>query len=163
MQSDYISIREFAELAGVSQQSIYKRLQNKNDELQPFYKKIDGKKYISLSALAAIYKIESQPQEQPKEESSNGDSFLLMLLQQQLEAMQRDVEEKNKQIQNLNDRLAEANQIISQQQQLHLLDKQKLIALEAAAALEETHEEAAAAEESQNKKSIFDIFKKRKR
>ena len=58
MQGDYISIREFAESAGVTQQSIYKRLQNKNDELQPFYKKIDGKKYISLSALSAIYKIE---------------------------------------------------------------------------------------------------------
>lgn len=161
MNSEYISISDFAAAAGVSQQSIYKRLQNKEDELQHFYKKIGGKKYISKIALTSIYgeaaEQEETPQENPKEEKA-ADDVLLTMLQQQLEVMQRELEIKNKQIENLNDRLAEANNLINQQQQLQLLDKQKIAALEAAAEeAEETKQE-----EEPKKRVFFGLFKKRK-
>lgn len=171
MKNEYISISEFAAAAGVSQQSVYKRLRNKDDAIQPFFKKIGGKKYISKYAIDVIYREEEphettqeeqteEPQEEPKEEKTN-DNILLEILQQQLETLRNELEVKNKQIENLNDRLAEANNLINQQQQLHLLDTQRMAALEAAAE-EETKEEEIKQEEEPKKRGFLGLFKKKK-
>lgn len=172
MKNDYISISEFAAAAGVSQQSVYKRLRNKDDAIQPFCKKIDGKKYISKYAIDIIYRDEEpqettqeeqteEPQEEPTEKAN--ENVLMTILQQQLETLRNELEVKNKQIENLNNRLAEANNLISQQQQLQLLDTQRIAALEAAAAdTEETENEEIKQEEEPKKRGFLGLFKKKK-
>lgn len=45
---EYITISEFAKRAGVTRQSVYKRL---DKELQPFVKEVDSRKTIDISAL----------------------------------------------------------------------------------------------------------------
>lgn len=158
MKKEFFSIKEFAAAAGVSQQSIYKRLNSENDELQQFLKIVDNKKYISAKALSAIYNINEQqePPEFVTEENSNNN--ILDILKEQLEGQRKDIEDKNQQIKDLMERLAEANKIINQQQQLHLLDKQKILELESASisASLSPHTES-------KRKSIFSIFRKKEK
>jgi predicted DNA-binding protein YlxM (UPF0122 family) len=85
MQSDVLSIKEFAAAAGVSQQSIYKRLKNNTDELYPFLQIIEGKKYISIIALSVIYNVNNQEKkeaaaEQPQTADNSGKDEIISLL-----------------------------------------------------------------------------------
>ena len=149
MEKEYLSIKEFAAAADVSQQSIYKRLNKADDELIKFVKVIDKKKFIAAAALDIVYKLkEPLPQEKPQE-NNNYTETLLKLLQEQLDGQRKDIESKDKHIEELTKRLAEANQIIDQQQKLHLLDKQKILELEAAT------------QEQQEQKSFFSFFKRK--
>lgn len=136
MEKEYLSIKEFADRANVSQQSIYKRIANKNDSLYPFLKIINRKKYICVSALLSIYNIDNE-NPQPKQEDKNI-----------IEILEKEIESKNKQIETLLNQLTEAHTLINQQQQLHLLDKQKI------KELEESQTET-------KRKGIFNIFKRK--
>ena len=160
MEIEFLSIKDFAEAAGKTQQAIYKRIANTADELQQFIKVIDGKKCISAAALTAIYNIplkqEPQPQEQPKEESSMGK--VVDILKEQIEAQRKDIAEKNDLINNLSLQLENALKLVSQEQQLNYANTQKILALEAAAA---EKEEAAAAIIETQKKSFFSLFRKK--
>lgn len=158
MEIEFLSIKDFAEAAGKTQQAIYKRIANTDDELQQFIKVIDGKKCISAAALTAIYNIplkQQPPQEQPKEESSMGK--VVDILKEQIEAQRKDIAEKNDLINNLSLQLENALKLVSQEQQLNYANTQKILALEAAAA---EKEEAAAIIETQ-KKGFFSLFRKK--
>lgn len=158
MEIEFLSIKDFAEAAGKTQQAIYKRIANTADELQQFIKVIDGKKCISAAALTAIYNIpleQQPPQEQPKEESSMGK--VVDILKEQIEAQRKDIAEKNDLINNLSLQLENALKLVSQEQQLNYANTQKILALEAAAA---EKEEAAAIIETQ-KKGFFSLFRKK--
>lgn len=161
MGIDFLSIKDFAEAAGKTQQAIYKRIANVDDELQQFVKVIDGKKCISAAALTAIYNIplkqEQQPQEQSKEESSMGK--VVDILKEQIEAQRKDIEEKNDLINKLTVQLENSQKLISQEQQLNYANTQKILALEAAAA--EKEEAAAAAPRETQKKGFFSLFRKK--
>lgn len=150
MEAEFITIKEFAAAAGITVQSIYKRLNNKNDELQPFYKEQDGKKYISIAALSAIYKKEYQPKEEKQDSSSTAESKIIEILREQIEAQRKDIEEKNKLIDTLAAQLEREQQLLNQEQQLNLVNHQKILALEAANKPKE-----------KKKKGIFRIFNKR--
>lgn len=52
-----ISIKEFASVAGISQQAVYKRLNHKNDNLLKYYNVINGKKMLKINALEDLYGI----------------------------------------------------------------------------------------------------------
>ena len=160
MEIEFLSIKDFAEAAGKTQQAIYKRIANTADDLQQFIKVIDGKKCISAAALTSIYNIplkqEPQPQEQPKEESSMGK--VVDILKEQIEAQRKDIAEKNDLINNLSLQLENALKLVSQEQQLNYANTQKILALEAAAA---EKEEAAAAIIETQKKSFFSLFRKK--
>lgn len=130
------TVREFAEQVGVSVQSIYKRLKNNQDEIQKFVIVKDKKYFIAGEAIEEIYK---QKQDNNSKQENN-DSNIIAILREQLEL-------KDKQIEELNRRLEEAIKTLNQQQQLMLLDKQKILMLEA----------------KTEKKSIFSIFKRNKR
>lgn len=54
---DYIPIKEFAEAAGITHQSVYKRLNKQEDPLKRYLKTIRGKRYLDRSALFEIYGI----------------------------------------------------------------------------------------------------------
>ena len=56
----YLSIAEFAEAAKVSKQAIYKQVNNENSQLAPYILR-DGKKtLISIAALPALYKVDTE-------------------------------------------------------------------------------------------------------
>ena len=101
---EYISIKEFAELAGVSQQAIYKQLNNK---LKPYLKVVEGKKTLEKSALELFKK---------QENSSTVEQQLINMLQTELN-------QKNEQI-------ATLQKLLDQEQQLHAMARQELLLLQ---------------------------------
>ena len=152
MGAEFLTIKEFAAAAGITVQSIYKRLNNKEDELQAFYKEQGGKKYISAAALSAVYNKEQEQQEETPTESKTTESQIIEILREQIEAQRKEMEEKNKLIDTLAAQLEREQQLLNQEQQLNLVNAQKILALEAAAKpTEET-----------KKKGIFSIFKRKK-
>lgn len=153
MADNYLTIKEFAAAAGVSQQAVYKRLEK---ALKPYYKIIDGKKMIAKEGLelynfstiqptiksTVVEPVENTEAVRPSggfsslNHSTNPTTGLTTTeaqfeaLNKTLEILQRELEVKNKQIDDLNNRLAEAlktvdNQtlLLNQQQQLSLMDK----------------------------------------
>lgn len=54
-QNEYLTIKKFAEVAGVSTQSVYKRLAT---SLQPYVKEVANQKVLNIQALQDVYGIE---------------------------------------------------------------------------------------------------------
>ena len=123
---EYLSIKEFAALANVTQQAIYKRLANPADELCRYLVEFNGKKKLDISALDLFLKTDNSTG--CSTGCSTVENKLIDILQQELAA-------KNEQIDNL-------TKLLHQEQQLHLLTKQELLALSAPAA-ENTAEDTA--------------------
>ncbi len=146
-QDDYISIAEFARMAGISPAAVYKRVNNKVDnQLLTHIKIVDGKKRINKGALELFNGPGSQPV--INQSSQPVDNQLLTILQENMDVLKGELEVKNKQLNDqaeqsnrqleikdkqieqlskandrLNDRLQEANQLNHQNQ--ILLDQQK--------------------------------------
>lgn len=128
MEQEFLSIKEFSVLANVTQQAIYKRLTNPADELCRYLVEFDGKKRLNVSALDLFIKVDN----------STGCSTGCSTVENKLiEILQAELEQKNEQISTL-------QKLLSQEQQLHLLTKQELLAL--TAPTEETTEEDTAAQ-----------------
>lgn len=153
MNKDYIGIAEFAEIAGVSVQSIYKRLKKKDNPLQPYYKEVEGKKFLRRSALLNVYGIEDPvvplqraieedqpiheaaaekkdpPTSDPIEKKDPTERLLDLLEQQlkekdlQLKEKDKQIEEKDEQISSLLNRLEDITRVADQQQKLSAADK----------------------------------------
>lgn len=89
--SEYLTIKEFAEKADVSQQAIYKQVERK---LNNYIKLVDNQKMIDIRALQEVYGIEVeqpfqpkiQPVEQPIQPSNQQiiDRLLFDMLQEEL-------------------------------------------------------------------------------
>ena len=108
MNNEYLSIKDFAAAVGVSQQAIYKQLNNK---LKPYLKVVENKKMLEKSALE-LFK---------KEEKVNE------VEQQLINMLQTELNKKNEQIEAL-------QQLLCQEQQLNAMNQQKIQALEDKAA-----------------------------
>lgn len=155
MKTEYITVKEFAEIAGVSIQSIYKRLSKENNPLNPYFKEADGKKLLQKAALWEVYNLDQpeeaaadQPAEHKKETDIAADQpaepekidhtdRFITLLEKQLQEKDRQLQEKDqqinakdKQIESLLQRLEEANKLIDQQQQLAAIEKKDVLQLE---------------------------------
>ena len=104
MNKDFLTIKEFAEAVGVSQQAVYKQLNNK---LKPYLKVVDNKKMLNKSALELF---------KPKEDTTNVEQRLINMLQDELN-------KKNEQIERL-------QQLLDHAQQLHAMEKQRVLELE---------------------------------
>ena len=106
METEYLSIKDFAKRAGVSQQSLYKRLNKLNNQLNNYIKLVDNQKMIDIRALQEVYGVEVeqpiqpiiQPVEQPIQ--PNFDSILSQN-QQMIDMLKEQLEAKDKQIENL--------------------------------------------------------------
>lgn len=144
MPSDVLTIKDFAELAGVSVQSIYKKLSKANNPIQRYLVVVDNVKYLRRAALDVLYSsnpaaaVENDPlppqtEEQPPQKSST--DRLLDILETQLADQRRQLEEKDRQIAEQNaqinqllEQLAENTKLINQQQQLTAMNTQYLTA-----------------------------------
>lgn len=143
-QDDYISIAEFAKLAGMTPAGVYKQVNKPvNNELINYVKMVDGKKRINKAALSLFNKKSIQPVDIPVDKPVDKlidevykpvDTELIASLQETLEVLKGQLEKKdtqidylqdqlktqaeqsNKQIDRLNDRLQEAHQLNHQNQ-----------------------------------------------
>lgn len=130
MKKEFLTVSDFARELNISIQAVYKRINKSDSDLKPFVKKDNGKTYIDKAALIAVYNFK-----EPVDESNSP----------AIDILKTEILEKNKQIENLLAQLENANKLLDQQQQLMLLDKQKILALE----------------QQTERKSIFDIFKRK--
>ena len=54
-ETELLTVQEFAEIAGVSVQSIYKRF---NNSLNPYFQLVEWRKMLKRSALFEVYGVE---------------------------------------------------------------------------------------------------------
>jgi predicted DNA-binding protein YlxM (UPF0122 family) len=151
---EYLSIAEFAERAKVSKQSIYQRLKKSDDIIHKYIKIKGDKKVIAASAVDIIYNKDFAAYEEIEtdKEKFQEENEIIKLLRQQVEQQQREIDIKNKQIEDLNIQLKASSEretnyqtLLNQQQQLTAAEKQKVLLLE----------------ERTQRKGLFNIFKKK--
>ncbi len=158
MEENELSVQELSNKTGKSIQSIYKRIKNENDVIQGFLKRDNEGNILEPvrifeSVIDVIYnkgatatKLNTKPslvefrQKEEKEESKqeqNAYTKAIEVLQDQINLLKEELEverEEKKQkdifISQLNDRLAESQRNLDQQQQLQLLDKKRIRELE---------------------------------
>ena len=113
-EKELLTVKEVADYAGVSVQAVYNRLEK---DFKPYLKIEKGKKRLNKEVLQLF--------ETEKNSSDFKENFklILNLLEKQNEQLQRELDIKNKQIEELNLRLAEAHKMAEQAQQLHGADK----------------------------------------
>jgi len=111
---EYLTIAEAAEAANVTKQAIYKRL---DSTLQPFVQVIEGKRYIHKSALKLIstptVKVELTSKKNNVEVTPTSDVLAAMnrtihLLESHVKTLEVQLNTKDKQIDDLNNRLEQA-------------------------------------------------------
>lgn len=149
MEKDLLTVKDFAQLAGVSVQSIYKKIGKPNNPIQRYLVELKGLKYIRRAALdvlyspapaATVFQEEQPAQNDEPAQTKTGTNRLLDILETQLADQRRQLEEKDKQIADqsrqisqLLEQLAESTKIINQQQQLTAMNTQLLLGQPAAA------------------------------
>lgn len=177
-KQEYMTVKEFAAAAGISEQAVYKQL---NGKLSTFSTRLNGKKAIKIEALREYGLNQIQPEIQlfqpdiqlfqPKfnQELSEKEAEIVRLKEQiqqqkvddlsrQVEELKEQIREKNHQIESLHDLLRESQAALSRQQQLTALQEQRIIQLtasdpEEAATVE--HEEPEAEQIAAEKKGLF--------
>lgn len=111
-KTEYIPVSDFAELVGVSKQSVYQRL---NKSLKDYLKVEQGKKFIDISAAKEVYGIDL-------------DSRLEQDIQQEFKDVEQGIQPNNdlfiKSLQDeisfLREQVQELNRLLDQQQKLTL-------------------------------------------
>lgn len=175
---ELITIREFATIAGVTEEAVYKRLRKQDNPLKEFVQVVGNRKMIDKSALDIFYKgqynhtttqpsskvVQPTPQEQTEDaeqqkkdkeaERKTASQQVIDILKEQLEAQRKDIESKNFIIAELNERLAESQTMLDQQQKLSMADKKRILELEASA------EEKQEMQEQKKRKGFFNFFKR---
>lgn len=113
-EKELLTVKEVAEIAGVSVQAVYNRLEK---DFKPYLKIEKGKKRLDRAVLQCFNCAENST------DFKSDFKPILNLLEKQNEQLQRELDIKNKQIEELNLRLAEAHKMAEQAQQLHGADK----------------------------------------
>ena len=147
-ESNYISIAEFSKRANISKQRVYQLL---NKSLSDFVKEVDGVKMLHISALERYQSKGNKSRvEQGFEQDLNNplnDSLI-----KTIEVLQEQLSVKDRQIEELNNRLAETTQALHQAQELthreQDLNAKNVLMLESQ-------------EQKKKKKGIFNLFNKK--
>ncbi len=152
---EYITVAEYAKIKGVSVQSVYKQL---NNRLKPFLIMVENKKCLLSTVLDEIETKNSTEVQQPFNNHSTEDlnPSLIETLKQTVEVLQSQLSIKDEQIKQLNERLEQALQTVSQS---HFIAA-SAITEGNAAETEETPQTIITTEET--KKSLFAKIFKRK-
>lgn len=139
MKAELLKISEYAKIQGISPQAVYKQLNNK---LKKYVVVVDNQKYLNKKVL------EDTTLNQVKQQVDNNfqqfNNSLIPLLEKQIEEKDKQIknlfsqiEEKDKQIENL-------YRLLEQSQQLQLVDRKLFLD-----------------SKSQKKKGFLGIFKKK--
>lgn len=127
-QNNLLTIQEFAKLANVSVQSVYKRL---NNSLNPFLQQVDNQKMLEIRALTEIYGIEV---EQPFKPELNNllNSDEVKFLRKQIELLYAELEKEREHNREKDNKLLETlSKLADSQSSLiagQTADKQKALA-----------------------------------
>ena len=109
--NELLTIAEFAELAGVSRQSIYKQMSTR---LSKYCKLIDNRKMIEYRALAEVFGISVEQLCQPKNDNSvNPDVNQNEPLEAIIEMLRNELEVKNRQIMTLQEQNIQLTETIA--------------------------------------------------
>lgn len=95
-QNEYIGISEFAKRVKVSKQAVYQQLDKK---LKPYLIVIDGKKKLNIKAISEVY--DKQSEEIDKEVEQEENNKLIDILTQQLMEKDKQLTERDNQINGL--------------------------------------------------------------
>ena len=118
-QKEYLTIKEFADIAGVSKQAVYQRL---TGTLKPYVSVKDGVKYLNIRALE-LYKGDDAVKKLKKNNQEESNSVQVDLM---VELLKRELDEKNKQIDELYKLLEQSQVNLSQAQyRLQLIEDQR--------------------------------------
>ena len=130
MEKQYLSISEFAEIKGITPQAVYKQLNNK---LKDFLIEVESKKYIKIEALSEseLKKVDKLFDNDFNNNSQEFNNHFQPFFEKQIEEKDKQIEslfemiaEKDKQIANLQNLLNQSQQLQAMEKQL-LLDSQK--------------------------------------
>lgn len=143
-EDEYISIKEFAKRAGVSVQSIYKRLNGLNNPLNQYIKLVENQKMLNISALEEIYGIEVEQPIQPihsTPHSTHSTSHSTSEKDKKTETKSETVSELvsilEKELGAKNEQIAHLQKLLDQEQQLRMISEQKLLQIEENKTVEE--------------------------
>lgn len=146
-EDEYISIKEFAKRAGVSVQSIYKRLNGLNNPLNQYIKLVENQKMLNISALEEIYGIEVEQPIQPihsthsTSHSTHSTSHSTSEKDKKTETKSETVSELvsilEKELGAKNEQIAHLQKLLDQEQQLRMISEQKLLQIEENKTVEE--------------------------
>ena len=108
-QEEFITIKEFAQRAGVSHQAIYDRLRKENDELRKYTKVHNKIKLISTKALALFDSSKLAQVAQPMQASMQATAQaladqkddIISLLKEQVAVKDKQIEQRDNQIEQL--------------------------------------------------------------
>ena len=116
MNDELLTVAEFAKRAGVSKQAIYSRL---DKGLKQFVQVVDGRKMLNIKALQQYNSKEVEQEIQENQSSIEQPCTTLDLLNKTIETLQKQLDEKDKQIQMLTEALKTEQLHASQAQALH--------------------------------------------
>lgn len=117
-QKEFLTIKEFAEVAGVSSQSVYKRL---TSTLKPYLSIKNGKKYLNIKAL------ELYSDTDDKDNFLNENNQLATNNNQLIQLLKDELEAKNKQIEKLQSLLEQSQVNLSQAQyRLQMIEEKQM-------------------------------------
>ncbi len=119
-KDDLLTIAEFAEMAGVSKQSVYKRL---NNQLKEYCQLVSTKKMLKHQALKDIYGIEVEKTVNLFNQGINPDSDIIEFLKSQMKALEEQLCVKDQQIAESNERVKELTAALRAEQTLHAESK----------------------------------------
>lgn len=141
MKNGLMTIKEFAEAVGQTQQAIYKQL---NKRLTKYVILENGQKYIKSEAVG-LY------EEQQLNNKLNGAEQLIEAKNEQIKTLQSELEEKNKQISFLQEQLADVTAALKASQSIQAIYMQQI-----------EDKKSADQEQEQQKKGLFArIFSKK--
>ena len=118
-QKEYLTIKEFADIAGVSKQAVYQRL---TGTLKPYVSVKDGVKYLNIRAVE-LYKGDDAVKKLKKNNQEESNS---VQVDSMVELLKRELDQKNKQIDELHKLLEQSQVNLSQAQyRLQLIEDQR--------------------------------------
>lgn len=117
---EYLTIKEFADAAGVSKQAVYQRLMG---TLKPYVSVKDGVKYLNIRALE-LYKGDDAVKKLKKNNQEESNS---VQVDSMVELLKRELDQKNKQIDELHKLLEQSQVNLSQAQyRLQLIEEKQM-------------------------------------
>ena len=136
MDEQYFSIKEMADILGVTKQRVYRCIKN-NCISEVHHKTVRGNDVLmydrnTLDAVEKLLKSNSKVYREKDNEvhCEVVNSMLYESIVKQLEEKDKQIANMQKQLDDMNERLREEQEALKNQQSLNLLDKQKILELE---------------------------------
>ncbi len=145
-RKDFLTVSEYAEIKGITPQAVYKQLNNEKHKLNKYLIIVDDKKYIDKAALEddELNEVKQQFNNEFKQVEQQFNESLIALLQKQIEEKDRQIETLFKQLEEKDKQIETIHNLLNQSQQLQAADKKLLLE-----------------KENQKKKGFLRLFKKR--